>query len=78
MADTEKKSIIDMVNDFLADKNHTDEDCTLVFTLYSMLLDSATENAVLEMENSLLEREINIAENAIVRLNEEKDNAYTA
>ena len=78
MANTEEKSIVDKVNDFLSDSKHTEEDCALVFTLYGSMLDLATENACLEMENSMLTRQINIAENAILRLNKEKDETYTA
>ena len=75
---TEKKGLADAVNDFLSNGVHSEEDCALVFTLYSTMLDLATEISVLEMENSMLNRQIDIAENAIVRLNEEKDKIYTA
>lgn len=69
----EKETIAERVNDFLIDPNHTDEDCELVFTLYGIILNTMQENAALDMENSLLEREIRIAENALLRLQTEKD-----
>ncbi len=78
MADTEEKNIAEKVNDFLSNINHSEEDCFLVFTLYNMVLDLATENACLNMEANMLNRQIDIAERAIVRLNEEKDKVYTA
>ena len=78
MADTEEKSIAEKVNDFLSNMNHSEEDCFLVFTLYNMVLDLATDNSCLDMEVSMLNRQIDIAERAIIRLNEEKDKVYTA
>ena len=75
----EEETMVDRVNDFLTDSNHSDDDCELVFTLYGIILNLANENAVLTMENSLLEREIRIAENAILRMEKEaKEPKYLA
>ena len=57
---------------------HSEEDCALVYVLYNTILDLGVDIRVLEMENRLLERQIAIAENAITRLNKEKDEVYTA
>ena len=69
--EVQKTSMTDLVNDFLADPASSDESCALVFNLYRTLLEIAQENAVLEMENCLLEREIEIANNTIKKLNKE-------
>ncbi len=71
MSETNTKSVAEAVNDFLASPNHSEEECELVFSLYSTLLDLIADNAVLEMENSMLNRQIEIAENAIQRMEKE-------
>lgn len=73
MSETTEKTIADAVNDFLASPSHSEEDCHLVFVLYSTLLDMIADNSTLEMENSMLERQIEIAENAIIRLKKETE-----
>lgn len=71
MSETTEKTIATAVNDFLANPSHSEEDCHLVFILYSTVLDMIADNSTLEMENSMLERQIEIAENAIQRLEKE-------
>ena len=79
MAETDTKNVADMVNDFLANSSHSEEECLLVFHLYSTLLDMIADNAVLEMENSMLTRQLEIAENAILRMEKEaKEPKYLA
>jgi len=74
----EEKTIGELVDDFLTSEFHSEEDCALVYVLYNTILDLGVDIRVLEMENRLLERQIAIAENAITRLNKEKDEIYTA
>ena len=74
----EEKTIGELVDDFLTSEFHSEEDCALVYVLYNTILDLGVDIRVLEMENRLLERQIAIAENAITRLNKEKDEVYTA
>ena len=77
--EAKQESIADLVNDFLANTSHSEEDCMLVYALYTLLLDTSVETAGLEMENSLLERRLEIAENAVKRLEKEaKECKYTA
>ena len=71
MENTETKSVAELVNDFLANPIHSEEECQLVFHLYSTLLDLVADNSVIEMENSLLNRQLEIAENAILRMEKE-------
>lgn len=71
MAQTKSKSIIDEVKDYIADINSDETAVNIISNLYQMVVELARENGVLEHENALLERQLNIAEAWI--LSEHKD-----
>lgn len=62
MAQQKTKSIIDEVKDYITDINSDETAVDIISNLYQMVVELARENGVLEHENALLERQLNIAE----------------
>ena len=72
MASKKDLSLIEEVTEFIEDEENDDDAVELVSTLYQVLSSLAAENAGLELEVSLLSRQLNIAENYIAKLEKEK------
>lgn len=67
MSRRKDKNIIDEVNNYIADINSDEVAVEIISELYQIVMEMARENGVLEHENALLERQLNIAEAWILR-----------
>ena len=72
MASKKDLSLIEEVTEFIEDEENDDDAVELVSTLYQVLSSLAAENAGLELEVSLLSRQLNIAESYIAKLEKDK------
>jgi len=72
MASKKDLSLIEEVTEFIENEENDDDAVELVSTLYQVLSSLAAENAGLELEVSLLSRQLNIAENYIAKLEKDK------
>lgn len=68
MAHKKENSLFERAADFIEDSNSDDEAVNLVYELYQLVLALANENGSLELENSMLERQLTIAENYIMSM----------
>ena len=68
MSEEKEMNLIDRVLAFVENEENPDEAVDLVADLYLALSNIAAENAGLEVENSLLNRQLDIAERFIIKM----------
>ena len=61
------RNIIEKVADYIEDVHSDEEAVDIISELYQMVIELVRENGVLEHENAMLNRQLNIAEAWILR-----------
>ena len=69
----DEKTIVEEVMEFIRNTSNKDSIVEMVATLYDTILELARENGALELENSLLTRQLDIAENHILNMEKDKE-----